>query len=176
MCKEKYASAVDKAVFPGMQGGPHDHITAAKAVAFGEALQDNFKEYAAQVIKNAKILAEELNNKGYRIISGGTDNHLMVVDMTAKNITGKEAEVVLEQVGISTNRSTIPNDPNPPMKPSGLRLGTQALTTRGMKEGEIKQIAEWIDQAIINKDDQEKLNNIKGKVKEICSKFPIPSI
>jgi glycine hydroxymethyltransferase len=176
MCKEKYTSAVDKAVFPGMQGGPHDHITAAKAVAFGEALQDDFKEYAAQVIKNAKVLAEELNNKGYRIISGGTDNHLMVVDMTAKNITGKEAEVVLEQVGISTNRSTIPNDPNPPMKPSGLRLGTQALTTRGMKEGEIKQIAEWIDQAITNKDDQEKLNNTKGEVKEICSKFPIPSI
>ncbi len=176
MCKEKYASAIDKAVFPGMQGGPHDHITAAKAVAFGEALRDDFKEYAAQVIKNARALAEELNNKGYRIISGGTDNHLMVVDMTAKNITGKEAEVVLEQVGISTNRSTIPNDPNPPMKPSGLRLGTQALTTRGMKEREIKQIAEWIDQAITNKDDQEKLNNIKGEVKEMCSKFPIPSI
>jgi glycine hydroxymethyltransferase len=176
MCREKYASAVDKAVFPGMQGGPHDHITAAKAVAFGEALQDDFKEYAGQVIKNAQILAEELSNKGYRIISGGTDNHLMVVDMTAKDITGKEAEVVLEQAGISTNRSTIPNDPNPPMKPSGLRLGSQALTTRGMKEEEMTQVAKWIDEAIINKSDQGKLNNIKEEVKEMCGKFPIPSI
>jgi glycine hydroxymethyltransferase len=176
MCKEKYASAVDRAVFPGMQGGPHDHITAAKAVAFGEALQNDFKEYAAQVIKNAQALAEELINKGYRIISGGTDNHLIVVDMTAKNITGKEAEAVLEQAGISTNRSTIPNDPNPPMKPSGLRLGSQALTTRGMKEEEMKQVAKWIDEAIINKGDQERLNNIKGEVKKMCSEFPIPSI
>lgn len=176
MCQEKYAKNVDKAVFPGMQGGPHDHITAAKAVAFGEALQPEFGEYARQVIVNAQKLAQELMDKGYNIISRGTDNHLMVVDMTPKGVTGKEAEEALERVGISVNRSTIPNDPNPPMKPSGLRVGTQALATRGMKETEMEQVAQWMDRAIKNREDENELQNIKEEVKRMCERFPIPSV
>jgi len=176
MCKEKYAKQVDRAVFPGMQGGPHDHIQAAKAVAFGEALKPEFKEYAKQVMVNAKILAQEFLNMGYKIVSGGTDNHLMVVDMTSKGLNGREAEDVLNKVGISVSRSTIPNDPNPPMKPSGVRFGTPAITTRGMKEGEIKQIAKWVNEALEHKNEEEVLDRIKKEVKEMCLKFPIPSI
>lgn len=175
MCKEKYAKQIDRAVFPGMQGGPHEHIIAAKAVAFKEALQDDFKEYAKQVIKNAKTLANEFMNTGYRVISGGTDNHLMVVDMASKGLSGKEAEIVLDKVGISVSRSTIPNDPNPPMNPSGVRFGAPAITTRGMKEEEIKKIAVWINSAIEHKDEPEILEKIKEQVKEMCLKFPIPS-
>lgn len=175
MCKEKYAKQIDRAVFPGMQGGPHEHIIAAKAVAFKEALQDDFKEYAKQVIKNAKTLANEFMNAGYRVISGGTDNHLMLVDMASKGLSGKEAEIVLDKVGISVSRSTIPNDPNPPMNPSGVRFGAPAITTRGMKEEEIKKIAVWINSAIEHKDEPEILEKIKEQVKEMCLKFPIPS-
>jgi glycine hydroxymethyltransferase len=175
LCKEKFAKQIDKAVFPGMQGGPHDHITAAKAVAFGEALQLEFKEYAKQVIVNAKLLAEEFIKRGYRVISGGTDNHLMVVDMTSKNLNGREAEEVLNKIGISVSRSTIPNDPNPPLKPSGVRFGTPALTTRGMKESEIKSIAEFIDQAIMNRANENKLAELKLEVKKLCGKFPLPT-
>jgi glycine hydroxymethyltransferase len=176
MCKEKFAKQVDRAVFPGMQGGPHDHITAAKAVAFGEALKPEFKEYAKQIIANAKVLAGEFISLGYRVISDGTDNHLMVVDMTSKNINGLDAEALLNRVGISVSRSTIPNDPNPPMRPSGVRFGTPAITTRGMKEGEIRQIAKWINEAIENKDNEETLDRIKKEVKDMCLNFPIPSI
>jgi len=176
MCKEKFAKLVDRAVFPGMQGGPHEHIIAAKAVAFGEALKPEFKEYAAQVIKNCKVLSTEMQNYGYRVISDGTDNHLIVVDVTGKNIGGKEAEVILDKVGISISRSTIPNDPNPPMNPSGVRLGTAAITTRGMKEEEIKKVSKWINEAIENRGDEEKLKNIKNEVKELCLEFPIPSL
>ncbi len=174
MCKKEYASQIDKAVFPGMQGGPHDHITAAKAVAFGEALTQDFKDYAAQVIKNAQVLAEELMNLGYKIVSDGTDNHLMVVDLTNKGISGREAEEILDKIGISTSRSTIPGDPRPPFNPSGIRLGTPAITTRGMKEEEIKKIAAWIDTAINNKDNLKKLSQLKEEVKEMCRAFPIP--
>lgn len=176
MCKEKFAKQVDRAVFPGLQGGPHDHITAAKAVAFGEALQPEFKEYAKQVIANAKLMAQEFIKLGYRVISGGTDNHLMVVDMTSQGLSGKECEQVLDKVGISVSRSTIPNDPNPPMNPSGVRFGTPAITTRGMKEAEIGKIVEWIDSAIQNKDDDNKQSTIKAEVKKLCLEFPIPSI
>jgi len=176
MCKEAYAKQVDKAVFPGMQGGPHDHITAAKAVAFGEALRPEFKQYAKQVIANARVMAEEFIKLGYRVISGGTDNHLMVVDMTSKGISGKEAEVVLERSGISVSRSTIPNDPNPPMNPSGVRFGTPAITTRGMKEAEVKKIVGWVNSAIEQKEEIEMLDSIKKEVKEMCESFPIPSI
>ena len=176
MCKEKYAKQVDRAVFPGMQGGPHDHIQAAKAVAFGEALKPEFKEYAKQIMVNAKFLAQEFLNLGYKIVSGGTDNHLMVVDMTSKGLNGKEAEDILNEVGISVSRSTIPNDPNPPMKPSGVRFGTPAITTRGMKEKEIKQIAKWVNEAIENKDNESALAGIKEEVKNMCLSFPIPSI
>jgi glycine hydroxymethyltransferase len=176
MCKEKYAKQVDRAVFPGMQGGPHDHITAAKAVAFGEILKPEFSDYAEQVIKNAQKMVEEFKSKGYRVISDGTDNHLLVVDMTSKDIDGKTAETVLEKCGISVSRSTIPNDPNPPMKPSGVRFGTPAVTTRGMKETEIVKIVEWIDKAIKNRENEEVLSQIQGEVKEFCQGFPIPSI
>ena len=172
MCKQKYAKAIDRSVFPGMQGGPHDHITAAKAVAFGEALKPNFKTYAATVIKNSKTLSAELKKLGFSIISDGTDNHLIVVDLTNKGITGKKAEKILESVGISVSRSTIPNDPNPPMNPSGIRLGTPALTTRGMKDREVKIIAHLINDAIDNKN----LVNIKSEVKKLCKKFRVPGI
>jgi glycine hydroxymethyltransferase len=176
MCKEQFAKQVDRAVFPGMQGGPHDHITAAKAIAFGEALKPEFKEYAKQIITNAKVMAEEFIRLGYRVMSGGTDNHLMVVDMTGKGLSGKDAEVILERCGISVSRSTIPNDPNPPMNPSGVRFGTPAITTRGLKQEEVKKVVAWIDAAINNKDEQEMLDNIKSQVKEMCLNFPIPSI
>jgi len=175
MCLEKYAKQVDRAVFPGMQGGPHDHITAAKAVAFGEALKPEFKDYAKQVIKNARVMAEQFVEMGYRVISNGTDNHLMVVDMTNIGLTGKEAEDVLDKVGISVSRSTIPNDNNSPMKPSGVRFGTPAITTRGMKEQGIKKIAIWINSAIEHKDEPEVLDKIKDEVKEMCLRFPVPS-
>ena len=175
MCREKFAKQVDRAVFPGMQGGPHDHITAAKAVAFGEALEPEFADYAKEVIKNAKVLAQEFINMGYRVISNGTDSHLMVADMTSKGLTGKEAEVVLDRIGISVSRSTIPNDPNPPMNPSGVRFGTPAITTRGMKEAEIKKIAVWINSAIEQKNNIELLDKIKDEVKQMCLTFPILS-
>lgn len=173
MCREKYAKEVDKAVFPGMQGGPHNHITAAKAVAFKEALRPEFKEYAAQVITNAQTLAREFTDRGYRVVSGGTDNHLMVVDLTNQAVSGKEAEMILEQVGISVSRSAIPNDPNPPKNPSGIRLGTSALTTRGMKEDEVKEIADMIVQALKNKNNQNKIQELKTATKEICARFPL---
>jgi len=176
MCKEQFAKQVDRAVFPGMQGGPHDHINAAKAVAFGEALRPEFKQYAKQVIANAKLMAEEFIKLGYRVISGGTDNHLMVVDMTSKDIGGKDVEIILERCGISVSRSTIPNDPNPPMNPSGVRFGTAAITTRGMKQEEIKKIVGWVNAAIEQKDNMEMLDSIKEEVKKLCLEFPIPSI
>jgi len=176
MCKEKYAKQIDRAVFPGMQGGPHDHITAAKAVAFGEALKENFSEYGDQVIKNAQTMAEEFQNKGYRVISGGTDNHLIVIDMTSKKLDGREAEIVLEKCGISVSRSTIPNDPNPPMKPSGVRFGTPAITTRGMREIEVKKIVKWIDEGLMNRNKEDILKRIKDEIKEFTIDFSIPSV
>lgn len=175
MCKEKFAKAVNSAVFPGMQGGPHDHITAAKAVAFGEALRPEFIEYGRQIIENAQVLAAEFSGRGYQIISGGTDNHLMVINLNNKGLVGKEAEKILEKIGISVSRSTIPNDPNPPLNPSGIRVGTPAVTTRGMKAGEMKLLAAYIDEALQNKDDEVKLSRLKNKIKELCQKFPIPT-
>ena len=176
MCKQKYATQIDRAVFPGMQGGPHGHITAAKAVAFGEALSDEFKLYAAQVIANAKTMADEFKKKGYKIISDGTDNHLFVVDMTSQGLRGRDAEAVLEKIGISVSRSTIPNDPNPPFNPSGVRFGTPAITSRGMGKDEVRRIVDWIDKALKNKDNDNILAKVKQEVKELCLKFPIPSI
>ncbi len=176
MCKEKFAKDIDRAVFPGMQGGPHDHIIAAKAVAFKEALQPEFKLYSRQVIANAKALAEKLISLGYQIVSGGTDNHLLVVNLANQGITGKEAEKVLERVGISISRSTIPNDPQPPFNPSGIRLGTPAITTRGFKEAEVERVAELIDQALKNRDNEEILNSIKQEVKDLCQQYKTPSL
>ncbi|MDP2944422.1 MAG: serine hydroxymethyltransferase [bacterium] len=175
MCKEKYAKQINSAVFPGMQGGPHDHITAAKAVAFGEALKPEFVEYSKQIIKNAQAMAQEFIALGYRIISGGTDNHLMVLDLTNKGMVGKEAEKTLEKIGISISRSTIPDDPNPPMNPSGIRIGTPAVTTRGMKEAEMKMIVGHINEALESKADESKLSGLKEQVKALCAKFPIPT-
>jgi glycine hydroxymethyltransferase len=176
MCKEEFAKQVDRAVFPGMQGGPHDHITAAKAVAFGEDLKPGFKEYAKQVIINAQALAKNLQALGYEIISGGTDNHLFVVNLYNKGLDGKTAEQALEKAGISVSRSTIPNDPNPPLKPSGIRIGTPALTTRGFKEKEMAIVAAFIKRALENKDNEDKLEELKAEVKALCQSFPIPSI
>lgn len=176
MCKEKFAKEVDRAVFPGMQGGPHDNVTAAKAVAFAEALKPEFADYAKQVILNARAMADELIKLGFKIISDGTDNHLMVVDLTPQDIVGKVAEAALDKAGISTSRSTIPFDPNPPYNPSGIRLGTPAMTTRGLKEAETRQVARWISEAIAAKDDEDKLTAIKEQVKELCASFPIPSV
>ncbi|HQQ38291.1 MAG TPA: serine hydroxymethyltransferase [bacterium] len=175
MCKEKYAKQVDRAVFPGIQGGPHDNITAAKAVAFGEALLPEFQEYSRQVIINAQTLARLLVGRGYKIVSGGTDNHLLVLDLSPLNITGKEAETALEAVGISVSRSTIPNDPNPPLNPSGLRLGTPAVTTRGMQTKEMEIIADIIDKTIKSRQQTDKLIELKRVVSDLCQRFPIPA-
>ena len=177
MCKEQFASQINKAVFPGVQGGPHDHINAAKAVAFGEALKPEFEEYASQVIKNAQALANTLAEKGYRIISGGTDNHLMLIDVFgSKGVTGKEAEQVLEHVGISINKNMIPYDPRKPLDPSGIRLGTPALTTRGMKEVEMQTVAEFIDQAITSGGEASKIGEIKNEVVQFSLRFPVPGV
>lgn len=172
MSKEKYAKQIASAVFPGMQGGPHDHMTAAKAVAFGEALKPEFIEYGRQVIANAKAMASEFISRGYRIVSGGTDNHLLVVDLSDQGISGKEAEKVLEKIGISVSRSTIPNDTNPPFNPSGIRIGTPAVTTRGLKEIEMKEIVKYIDEALKSKEESE-LIRLKESVKDICKRFPL---
>lgn len=177
MCKEKFASAIDKAVFPGVQGGPHDHINAAKAIAYGEALKPEFVTYSKQIIKNAQALSSALQNLGYRIVSGGTDNHLMLVDLFgSKQITGKEAEKTLEHVGISINKNMIPFDPRKPMDPSGIRLGTPALTTRGAKEKDMETVAELLDSALTHRAEENKLAGIQQKVKEFSLKFPVPGI
>ncbi|HVM76573.1 MAG TPA: serine hydroxymethyltransferase [Candidatus Paceibacterota bacterium] len=177
MCKEKFASAIDKAVFPGVQGGPHDHINAAKAIAYGEALKPDFAEYAKQVIKNAQALAAALAAKGYRIISGGTDNHLMLVDLFgSKQITGKEAEKTLEHVGISINKNMIPFDPRKPLDPSGIRVGTPALTTRGCKEKDMQTVAALVDEALTHRTDEAHLATVKEKVKKFSLAFPVPGI
>lgn len=177
MCKEAFAKAIDKAVFPGVQGGPHDHINAAKAVAFGEALKPSFKKYSAQVIKNAQALTKALQKRGYRIISGGTDNHLMLVDVFgSKNITGKEAEHALETVGISINKNMIPFDPRKPLDPSGIRLGTPAVTTRGAKEKDMETIAQLLDEALMAKDNAIILSKIGKQVKAFSLRFPVPGI
>lgn len=177
MCKEKFASAIDKAVFPGVQGGPHDHINAAKAISFGEALKPEFQEYSKQVIKNARGLALALQSKGYRVISGGTDNHLMLIDLFgSKNITGKEGEKALEHVSISINKNMIPFDPRKPLDPSGIRVGTPALTTRGCKEADMVKVAELMDAALQSREDELKLAEIKRQVREFSLKFPVPGI
>lgn len=167
------AKEIDKGVFPGMQGGPHDHITAGKAVAFGEALKPEFQTYAKNIIKNMQAMADELMKRGYKIISDGTDNHLVVIDMTSKNLSGKEAEVALEKVGISTSRSTIPFDPRKPMDPSGLRVGTAAITTRGFDENDSRKVADIMDRTIQNKDNDEALKAIRQEIVDLCKAHPL---
>ena len=171
MCKEKYAAQVDRAVFPGMQGGPHDNLTAAKAVAFGEALKPEFKQYSKQVILNAKAMADKFIAEGYKIVSGGTDNHLFIVDFSDKNFSGKDVEKKLELAGISVSRSTIPNDPNPPANPSGIRIGTPAITTRGFKEKEAVELTELVIRVI--EGDESEGQKVKIEVKNLCERFPI---
>lgn len=175
MCKEKFAKDINRAVFPGIQGGPHDHINAAKAVAFAEALKPSFKTYAKQVIINAQTLANELQKYGFRIISGGTDNHLMLVDMTSKGLSGKEVEIALDKAGLSANKNMIPFDTRKPLDPSGVRLGTPAITTRGMKEKEMIQIAFWINEIVLNYNNDKKLIEIKKQVNSLANRFPIPN-
>jgi len=177
MCKEKFASAIDKSIFPGVQGGPHDHINAAKAIAYGEALKPDFQEYAKAIIKNARALAKALQGKGYRIVSGGTDNHLMLVDtFGSKGIAGKEAEKALEKTGISINKNMIPFDPRKPLDPSGIRLGTPALTTRGCAEKDMAAVADLIDETLMNRADDAKLAAIRAKTRDFALKFPVPGI
>ena len=173
LCGQALAAAVDKAVFPGQQGGPLVHIVAAKAVAFGEALRPEFKTYSAQIVTNAKALAAALQEAGYRLVTGGTDNHLMLIDVLAKGILGSEAELALGKAGITVNKNTIPYDTNPPLKASGIRIGTPALTTRGMKEPEMRTIATWIDKALEQRNDDAALEKIRGEVAEMAERFPL---
>jgi glycine hydroxymethyltransferase len=173
LSRQEFAAAIDKVVFPGMQGGPLMHIIAAKAVCFREALQPSFRDYARQVVVNAKVLAETLAGEGFRIISGGTDTHLMLVDVFSKGMLGSEAEKALGDAGITVNKNAIPFDTNPPMKPSGIRIGTPALTTRGMKEREMKQVGQWIAQALNNRSDAAALGRIRREVLELADAFPL---
>jgi glycine hydroxymethyltransferase len=173
LCTQELAAGLDRSVFPGQQGGPLVHVIAAKAVALKEALQPEFAGYAAQIVANAKVLADAIAAEGYRIISGGTDTHLMLVDVFQKGMFGSEAEHALGEAGITVNKNAIPYDTNPPMKPSGIRIGTPALTTRGMKEAEMRQIAKWIAAALDNRSDEGKLKQIRGAVLEMANQFPL---
>jgi glycine hydroxymethyltransferase len=173
LCEQQFAAGVDRSVFPGQQGGPLMHIVAAKAVAFGEALQPEFKEYARQTVANARVLAEGMQAAGFRVISGGTDTHVLLVDVFAKGILGSEAEVALGAAGITVNKNAIPFDVNPPLKPSGIRIGSPALTTRGMKEAEMRTIAAWIAEALEHRADEARLRKIRGQVGELAEQFPL---
>jgi glycine hydroxymethyltransferase len=173
LCRQELAAGIDRSVFPGQQGGPLMHIVAAKAVAFKEALEPEFATYARQVVTNAKVLAEAIAAEGYRIVSGGTDTHVMLIDVFQKGMLGSEAEHALGEAGITVNKNAIPYDTNPPMKPSGIRIGTPALTTRGMKEPEMRVIAGWIAQALEHRADAAKLRQIRGQVLEMAEKFPL---
>ncbi len=173
LCKEAFARQVDKAVFPGIQGGPLEHIIAAKAICFKEAMLPEFKKYQEQVVLNARTLAEGLSSNGFRIVSGGTDNHLMLVDLRPKKITGKVAEIALDEVGITVNKNTIPFDPEKPFVTSGIRIGTPALSTRGMKENEMKIIADLIGKVISNVGDEKVKSEVASQISELCKNFPL---
>jgi len=174
MCKEKYAKQIDKAVFPGCQGGPHENIIAAKAVAFREAMTPEFKAYGKQIVKNAKVLAETLMLNGIKLVSNGTDNHLILIDLRDFGIgIGKDVAIALEEAGIVANANTIPYDPSTPFKPSGLRLGTPMVTTRGFKESEMIKLGEWMSAVIKDRDNAELKAKIKKEVEELCDMFPV---
>ncbi len=175
MCKKKWAKKLNSAVFPGMQGGPLMHIVAGKAVCFAEAMKPEFKQYAAKVVANSKALAEGLLKSDLKLVSGGTDNHLVLVDVTPLGIGGSVAEETLDKCGITINKNMIPYDPRQPMDPSGIRIGTPALTTRGMGTDQMTQIAAWIIEALQNTDDSAKLESIRGAVKEMCESYPVPA-
>ncbi|HKP85628.1 MAG TPA: serine hydroxymethyltransferase [Blastocatellia bacterium] len=173
MCRAQFQKEVDRAVFPTVQGGPLMHVIAAKAVCFKEALEAGFKDYQGQVIRNAKALAEALAGEGFRIVSGGTDNHLMLVNVFVRGITGAQAERALERAAITVNKNAIPFDTQPPMKASGIRIGTPALTTRGMKEAEMRQIASWISEVLADPENESAQSGVRNRVKELCERFPI---
>lgn len=175
LCKKEFARIIDKACFPGFQGGPHMNNIAAKAVAFKEALRPSFRGYAKQTLKNAKVLERELKKYGFKIMFGGTDNHMVLIDVFgSKGVSGKEAEVALDEIGISINKNMIPDDSRNPMDPSGIRIGVPAITTRGMKEKEIKQISKWINEAIESRNNKRVLLKLHKEVIKMCRKFPIP--
>jgi glycine hydroxymethyltransferase len=174
-CKEEYAKAIDKAIFPGIQGGPLMHVIAAKAVCLKEASTDEFVEYQNQVVNNAKALAKALLDKGYNLVSGGTDNHLILLDVRSKNLTGKEAEHLLDEVGITVNKNAIPYDPESPNVTSGIRIGTPALTSRGMKEQEMERIAELMDETLTHGQDERIKAKTSRAIKALCDQFPLYS-
>ncbi len=173
LCKEAFAKDIDRAVFPGLQGGPHDHVNAAKAVAFKEAMQPSFKEYARQIVLNARALAEELLHQGFDLISGGTDNHLILIDLTRKGVPGKTAEAALDKARITCNKNMVPFDTRTPFNPSGIRIGTPALTTRGMKEPEMKKVGQWMAEVINHIDDESVCARVGSEIRELCTHFPI---
>lgn len=173
LSKAEFATAIDKVVFPGMQGGPLVHIMAAKAICFQEAMQPEFRDYAAQVVANARVLADTLAAEGFRIISGGTDTHLMLVDVFSKGMFGSEAEKTLGEAGITVNKNAIPFDTNPPLKPSGIRIGSPALTTRGMKESEMRLVGRWIADVLLHRNETAVLAKIRKQVLELCEEFPL---
>jgi len=173
LSKAEFAQAIDKVVFPGMQGGPLVHIMAAKAICFQEAMQPSFRDYSRQIVANAKVLAETLAAEGFRIISGGTDTHLMLVDVFSKGMLGSEAEKALGEAAITVNKNAIPFDTNPPMKPSGIRIGTPALTTRGMKEAEMRQVGRWISEVLHHRTDAGVLGKVRTQVLELAEAFPL---
>jgi glycine hydroxymethyltransferase len=175
LCKQDWIQKINSSVFPGLQGGPLMHVIAAKAVSFKEALQPEFRTYATQIIANAKTLAHELLRHGFRLVSGGTDNHLLLVDVASRGLTGKIAEEALDHAGITVNKNKIPFDPRPPMDPSGIRIGTPALTTRGMREPEMRTIAGWIGQVLSAAEDKGLLERIRGQVREMGRQFPAPA-
>jgi glycine hydroxymethyltransferase len=178
MCKAEWAKKIDSAVFPGLQGGPLMHIIAAKAAAFGECLKPEFKTYSGQVVKNAKVLAEEFVRKGYRLVTGGTDNHLMLIDLRGKdaNLTGAAVEGWLQSAGIIVNKNMVPFDTRKPMETSGIRVGTPALTTRGLKEAEMKRVADWFDRAVQTSGDAAGLEKIRAEVEEFTRQYPLPHL
>ncbi len=176
MAKKEHAAAIDKAVFPGLQGGPHNHTTAAIAVAAHEAAQPAFKKYAHQVVANCKVLAKSLAERGYSLVSGGTDNHLILIDLTPQGVPGKVAAKALDRAGLVLNYNSVPFDPRKPFDPSGVRLGTPAVTSRGMGESEMTKIAEWIDRVVKKHDDAATIEAVRGEVEALCAKFPAPGI
>jgi len=176
LCREELAAKIDKAVFPGLQGGPHNHTTAAIAVALKEAATPAFREYGHQVVRNAKAMAAELIERGFNLVSGGTDNHLILVDLTNRKVIGKKAAQALDRAGIVCNYNTVPYDPRKPFSPSGIRLGTPSVTSRGMKEAEMRRIAAWMDEVIAHVDDEAAIARVSGEVREFCRAFPAPGI
>jgi len=177
LCKKEFASKIDKSVFPGLQGGPHMNAVAAIAVTLLKAQSNEFKQYAQQVLVNAKTLAQSLLDRQVSLVTGGTDNHMMVLDTSISyGMNGKVAEAVLDKAGITTNKQIIPDDPNPPLRPSGIRIGTPAATARGMGEEDMKQLAEWIVACLKNPEDEKKLNDIRHDVETFCRQFPVPGL